>query len=137
MAAPKIIIDTNILSYQMKHRPEAELYLKHLQGKLISITFITVGELCYWAEKSNWGEKKCLQLETTIKNFVVIPYDYEVAKLYGQVAAERERKGSPISQNDAWIAACALRHTVPLVTHNAKDFKDIDGLEVISERIGS
>ena len=32
-----------------------------------------------------------------------------------------------------WIAACALRHSIPLVTHNSKDFVGIPGLKVISE----
>jgi len=33
---------------------------------------------------------------------------------------------------DAWIAACAVRHKVPLITHDAH-FKDVDGLEVVTE----
>jgi predicted nucleic acid-binding protein len=47
--------------------------------------------------------------------------------------AERKRNGKPIALNDAWIAACTLRHGVPLVTHNAKDFIGITGLEIITE----
>ncbi len=41
--------------------------------------------------------------------------------------------GRSISCNDAWIAACAVKHGVPLVTHNAKDFEAIGGLKVVSE----
>jgi len=29
----------------------------------------------------------------------------------------------PLSFPDAWFAACAVRHKIPLVTHNAKDLK--------------
>ena len=50
-----------------------------------------------------------------------------------RIVAERERKGRPISFNDAWIAACAVKHGVPLVTHNPKDFEQISGLNIVSE----
>ena len=47
--------------------------------------------------------------------------------------ATRQRAGQSITPNDAWIAACALRHGVPLVTHNAKHFQNIEDLEIITE----
>lgn len=135
MTTPKIIIDTNIVSYMMRAGPEAKAYVSHLKGKLIAISFITVGELYSWAEKNNWGEKRRLLLETTLKNYVVIPYDHEIAKQYGKVLAERERLGRPISFSDAWIAACAIRHKTPLVTHNSRDFELISDLQMITEKI--
>ena len=42
-------------------------------------------------------------------------------------------KGRPIAEADAWVAAVALRHGLPLVTHNRKHFDGIPGLTVISE----
>ena len=134
MTSTKVVIDTNIVSYLMKGKQEAALYQKHLQGRLISISFMTVGELYYGAEKRNWGVQKRKQLETTLRNFVVIPYDQEIARCYGVIVAERERQGRPISCADAWIAACALRHKIHLITHNAKDFEKIAELEVITEQ---
>lgn len=134
MTEPKIVIDTNIVSYIMRGGQLAEVYSQHLQGKLVSISFITVGELYFGAEKAKWGEKRRNQLETTLRNFVVIPYDHDIARCYGRIVAERERKGRPISCADAWISACAVRHGVPLVTHNAKDFDVIEDLHVITEQ---
>lgn len=135
MTTLKIIIDTNIVSYLMRGSPEAKVYATHLQGKLVAISFVTVGELYYGAEKRNWGKTKRLRLETTLKNCVVIPYDHEIARQYAKVLVERERMGRPISFNDAWIAACALRHNTPLVTHNGKDFESISGLQIITEKL--
>ena len=40
-----------------------------------------------------------------------------------------------IQPNDAWIAACAVRHAVPLVTHNAKDFEGITSSDIITETV--
>jgi tRNA(fMet)-specific endonuclease VapC len=133
MTPPKLIVDTNIVSYLMRGGDLAERYAPHLQGKLLAITFITVGEMYYGAEKKHWGEQKRKQMETTLRNFVVVPYDHEIAKCYGRLVAERERKGRPISCADAWIAACAIRHAVPIVTHNVKDFENTPDLKVITE----
>ena len=133
MSDAKIILDTNIVSYLMKGGDLARAYAPHVQGKLLAIAFITVGEMYFGAENKNWGEQKRKELETTLRNFVVIPYDHEIARCYGRLVAERKRNGKPISPNDAWIAACAARHAVPLVTHNARDFEGITSLAVITE----
>jgi len=133
VTAVKVLVDTNVVSYVMKGGPLAQAYAPHLQGKLLSISFVTVGEMYYGAEKDRWGNRKRSQLETVLRNFVVIPYDVEIAKHYGIIVARRQRMGRPISFPDAWIAACALRHGVPLVTHNAKDFTEISGLSIVTE----
>ena len=131
----RVLLDTNIVSYLMRGGPLAEAYERHTEGRLLAISFVTVGELYYGAEKRNWGERRRKVLETTLRNFVVVPYDHDVARCYGRLVAERETMGKPIQPNDAWIAACAVRHTVPLVTHNAKDFEGITSLDIITETV--
>jgi tRNA(fMet)-specific endonuclease VapC len=132
----KLMLDTNIVSYMMKEHTLAKAYVPHLRGRVLAISFITVGEMYYGAEKDGWGERRRAALETQLRNFMVVPYDHQIARAYGLVVAEREKKGMRIEPNDAWIAACAVRHEVPLVTHNAKDFREITGLTVISESSG-
>ena len=133
MNVSRVLADTNVISYTMRGGRLAELYAHHLKGKLVAISFITVGELYYGAEKARWGRDRRLKLETALRNFLVIPYDHEVAKTYGRIVAKRERAGRPISSPDAWIAACAVRHGIPLITHNSRDFEQVEGLNVISE----
>lgn len=60
MSDVKIILDTNIVSYLMKGGPLAEAYAPHVQGKLLAIAFITVGEMYFGAEKAT-GEKKSVR----------------------------------------------------------------------------
>lgn len=129
----RLMVDTNVVSYVMKGGPLAQLYAPHLQGKLLAISFITVGEMYFGAEKAGWGVAKRQRLEESLRNFVVVPYDHEIARRYAQVCVQRQHAGRPVSLHDAWIAACALRHGVPLVTHNRKDFEGIDELALISE----
>jgi tRNA(fMet)-specific endonuclease VapC len=39
--------------------------------------------------------------------------------------------GTPIPENDVWIAAIAIQHSLPLMTRD-KRFKAVKGLEVLS-----
>ncbi len=133
MSDAKLILDTNIVSYLMKGGPLAKAYARRVEDCLLAISFITVGEMYFGAEKARWGKKKRKILETTLRNFVVIPYDHEIAVCYGKLLGERTRAGKPMSLHDAWIAACAVRHAIPLVTHNVRDFLGVSALNVISE----
>ncbi len=137
MTPARVLLDTNIVSYLMRGNREAKAYSRHVENRLLAISFITVGELYFGAEQAKWGDTKRRALEATLRQFVVVPYDKETAACYGRLVAERQRGGRPISLNDAWIAACAVRFGIPLVTHNARDFSGISDLQVITEPIPS
>ena len=116
----------------MKGTDLGQRYKRHLAGKIVGIVFVTVAEMHYGAEKNSWGEKRRLQLEEHLKNFVVLPYNNEIAKVYARVVVERERAGRSISWPDAWIAATARWHRLPLVSHDG-DFVGITGLDLVRE----
>jgi len=115
----------------LKKHSLAQQYRPLLEGKLLSISFMTVAELYRWAIERAWGEKRIKQLEETIQNYVVLSSDDEICRHWAKV---RSIKGHPISDPDAWIAATAMRYNTPLVTHNLKHFKPIQelGLKLIS-----
>jgi predicted nucleic acid-binding protein len=133
MDTRKLMLDTNIVSYLFKKSDFGRPYYRHLDGKLLFLPFISVGEIFLWAESAGWGQRRRIEMEERLRNYIVVPYDHEIARSYARIAAERKRNGRPISLHDAWIAACAVRHAVPLVTHNADDFVGITGLNVITE----
>jgi predicted nucleic acid-binding protein len=137
MKAGKLMLDTNIVSYLLKKNDLIRPYLQHFRGNLLFLPFISVGELYLWAESAGWGQKRRSELEERLRNYVVVPYDHEIARHYARIAAERKRNGQPIGLHDAWIAACAVRHGVPLVTHNAKDFEGIPSLKILTEKKGA
>jgi len=128
-----VIVDTDVVSFLLKSDTRAELYRPHLQGKTLALSFMTVAELYQWAYIRNWGKRRLTRLEEQLRGYVIVPYDNELCKQWATVCVERQRVGRPISVQDAWIAATALRHGCPLVTHNRDDYTDIAGLKVISE----
>ena len=71
-------------------------------------------------------------LDRSLTKYLIIPNDIEVCRIWGNLRAERQAIGKVISPQNAWIAATAIRHNLPLVTNNAKDFQNIAKLQVIS-----
>ena len=128
----RVIADTNVVSYLMKGTDLGKRYKRHLDGKVVGIVFVTVAEMHYGAERAGWSEKRRRELEEHLRNFVVLPYHNDIAKVYARVVVERERSGRAISWPDAWIAATALWHGIPLVSHDA-DFSGIAGLQLVTE----
>ena len=52
----------------------------------------------------------------------VLPFDKTAAEHFAELAAERERAGTPISFADAQIAAICLAADAQLATRNVRDF---------------
>jgi tRNA(fMet)-specific endonuclease VapC len=127
-----VLLDTNIVSFLLKGDSRARSYAPHLQGRILAISFMTVAELFQWAFVHNWGARRMSQLETSLRNYTVLPFDIALCRLWGEVRANCRAVGRPISPQDAWIAATALQHRMPLVTHNPADFEAIEELELIT-----
>ena len=125
-----VVVDTDVFSFTLKGDTRAALYKKHLDGNLLHLSFSTVAELYRWTIVHNWGKKRIDKLEAAIGNCFVLGYDHDMA---WEWAAVMSIKGRPMGPGDAWVAATALRHGLPLVTHNRKHFENIPGLAVISE----
>jgi tRNA(fMet)-specific endonuclease VapC len=107
----------------LKGHTLAEVYRPHLEGHILAMSFMTVAELYEGAIRARWGKRKRALLESALHSYLVIPTSPELCQRWGEVRSERRRQ--PISSEDAWIAATALLHNCPLVTHNPGDFRGI------------
>lgn len=128
-----VLLDTNIVSYLFKGDSRADQYAPHLLHQELAISMMTVAELFQWAGMRNWGTRRIAQLEALLNSYTILPSDWETCRSWANVRVERHNLGHPISPQDAWIAAIALRYGVSLVTHNPGDFQKITGLSVITE----
>ena len=129
-----VLLDTDVYSYLTKSGDtRGPIYRPHVEGKTICVSFITVGEILYGAKKKKWSAAKIEDAKQKLKSVVIVPYDYELCVRYGELKASLESQGITVALHDLWIAACALRHSIPLVSNNRKNFENIPGLELISE----
>jgi tRNA(fMet)-specific endonuclease VapC len=132
---PSCLVDTDVYSYiTSSNRKRGEPYKPHLQGHTIALSFITIGEQYYGyrrkINKGEWAESRIQMLETGFALVAIVPYDIEVCRTYGKLRATLLQ--NTVSPNDLWIAACAVRHSLTLVTNNRKHFDKVPGLVFIS-----
>jgi tRNA(fMet)-specific endonuclease VapC len=123
-------LDTNIVSYFMRGHSLTDLYRHFLQNHTLAISFMTVAEIYEGAARANWNDRKISLLQDSLDNYIVIPSSPEICRIWADIRVGRRRH--PISSEDAWIAATALAHSCPLVTHDASDFQGIVGLKILT-----
>ncbi len=128
-----VLLDTNIISFIFKNDSRAALYEPFLKGNKLAISFMTVAELHQWSAMRKWGKSRIKKMEYELKKYLVLPYDINTCRLWGVLRARCNSIGKPISPQDAWIAANALQYEIPLVTHNPKDFRAVNDLEIMSQ----
>jgi tRNA(fMet)-specific endonuclease VapC len=129
-----VLLDTDVFSFFMKSGDtRIKIYAPHVQGKLLAVSFITVGELLFGSAKKKWGRAKIADLNQRLRSVVIVPYDFKLCSTYGDLKAKLHEAGRGITDNDLWIASCAIRHSIPLISNNRRHFEGIPGLILISE----
>jgi tRNA(fMet)-specific endonuclease VapC len=119
----------------LKGHRRGDPYKRHVDGKAIAISVVTIGELYSGATKNEWGPAKLQNLESRLRTAVIISLDLDVCHAYATIRNQKSSTGSHrvVETNDAWIAACAVRHALPLVSNNRRHFDWIPGLTLICE----
>src|SRR5690348_16487545 len=103
-----ILLDTDVFSYLMREGdPHAAAFRPHVADKSVAISFVTVAELLFGAEKKRWGAAKKADLESRLRLVLVIPFDLDTCRVYARTRASLP-KGRTVAPNDLWIAACAI-----------------------------
>jgi tRNA(fMet)-specific endonuclease VapC len=118
-----LVLDTDVASYLFKNSAHAKQFRPLLKGQQVALAFVSVAELFKWAVKRGWSSQKVEQLEMALRRYVVIPYDRDLAWAWARIVTACEDAGRPIAPSDAWVAAAALRHDVPLLTNNLKHYE--------------
>lgn len=118
-----ILLDTDVFSFLMRPNDDrARIYQPHVENRLIAVSFITVGELLFGAYRRNWGAARTAELQSRLRSVVIVPFDFQLCGVYASIKSKLESAGSRIEDNDLWIAACAIRHSIPLLSNNRSHF---------------
>lgn len=126
----KYMLDTNIVIYTIKNKPQVvrEAFIKH-HGQMC-ITTVTLMELVYGAEKSANPERNLREIEGFAARLDVLPYDNAAAIHTGQIRSELAKAGKPIGSYDQMIAGHARSQGLVLVTNNEKEFERVPALRL-------
>ena len=110
-------------------RDDARVQQRLLSVSEAFLSSITVGELYYGAKESAHPAENISQIRLLVDSVTVLPCDRETAWHYGEIKDHLRRKGSPVPENDIWIAAIARRFALTLVTWDTH-FDLIDGVSI-------
>lgn len=109
-------IDTVTYSHFKRGDPQTVDLLD--SASWIGVSVIVIGELSAGFESGN----RLLQNRAGLSEFLAmpcvetLPVDRQTAQIFGEIAADLRRRGTPIPTNDIWIAAACARAGATLVT---------------------
>ncbi len=111
-----MILDTSALSAFVDGDPGVGDVLRREERAAIPV--IVLGEFRYGIAQSKRRSSYEAWLESYVGNFDVLPVTDETAVVYAALRLTLKRAGRPIPANDAWIAALALQHRLPVLSRD-------------------
>ncbi len=111
-----MILDTNALSaFVDGDAGVGEILSRQARA---AIPVIVLGEFRYGIAESRHRPAYEAWLESQLPHFDVLPVTDETAVAYAALRVALRRSGRPIPANDAWIAALALQHQLPVLSRD-------------------
>lgn len=121
-----MILDTNALSaFVGGESGVGELLRRQARA---AIPVIVLGEFRYGIAQSKHRSAYEAWLESWLPSFEVLPVTAQTTIAYAALRSRLKRAGRPIPANDAWIAALALEHGLPVLSRD-RHFDAVPGLE--------
>lgn len=127
--AQVVLCDTNILIDFSKRNPDIVRTLQIIGTANVVVSAISAGEFVF-------GALNKADLAKIMKglNAIKIIHVDEAISDKGLELVQRYGLSHTLAVPDAFIAATALVHDLPLYTLNRKDFRFIEGLQLYDER---
>jgi tRNA(fMet)-specific endonuclease VapC len=120
-----VILDTNALSAFVEGEAVIADILRRQPRAAIPV--IVLGEFRYGISESRYRRRYEVWLESHLPEFEVLPITGETTVSYATLRVALKKTGRPIPANDAWIAALALQHGLPVLTRD-EHFDAVPGL---------
>jgi predicted nucleic acid-binding protein len=132
-----VLVDTNVFTARLRERSAlATQYTKHLFGQRIALAPQTVAEARYGALNANWGSARQQRLARLVARARILPMDIDTIEAVAELRNQCRMIGHALHQSnhnaDLWIAATAIRWSIPLVAHDAV-FIGAPGVRLLTE----
>jgi len=103
----KFLLDTCFLIDLFDNKVDIVSFQKN---KLFFIPSIAIGELYFGASLSKLKEKHIKKINELFDSFPVLNIDKDTAKMYADIKLKLRTQGTPIPENDIWIAALSMQY---------------------------
>ncbi|MFW5700728.1 MAG: type II toxin-antitoxin system VapC family toxin [Cyclobacteriaceae bacterium] len=124
-----ILLDTDVCIELLRGNKKV-IQKRKEEDDSIAISFMTLAELFYGAEKSSNPIKNRILVEEFVLTVSIIQSDYSIMRKYAELKANLETKGVPLTDADLFIAATTLTKCNKMITGNIKHYNRIDELRI-------
>jgi tRNA(fMet)-specific endonuclease VapC len=114
----RYLLDTNTVSHLIKGHPAVARRVVAVPMASLCISALTEGELLFGLAKRPDAKRLHVLVQELLRRVDVLTWDSSIAKYYGIVRADMERRSKIIAPLDLLIAVHALSVGAVLVTHD-------------------
>ena len=125
----EVLLDTSIVVAHLREDAGVAERLKYADE--LRLPLVAVGELEYGVGRASDTSKATERLEQFLSIVEIVLPDRTTAKVYGKIKSELAQVGTPIPDNDIWVAATARQHALPLAQRD-EHFRRITGLKLLN-----
>jgi len=123
------LLDTNICIYLLKNKFSLVEKIEFIGTVNCFLSEITIAELKYGAENSDFPEKNALKIKLLQQCFIVIPI-FNSLDVYAKEKSRLKKSGNILDDFDLLIGATAITNDLTLVTKNISDFRRLNGIDI-------
>ncbi|MCR1795739.1 PIN domain-containing protein [Leptospira sp. id769339] len=125
------LLDTNICIFLIKKKNQKILdKLKKNLNKGLFISSLTLAELEFGIENSDYKEKNRVSLIEILSIFDILPFEQSDAQTFGIIKADLKKSGNLIGSIDTLLAAQALSRDLVFITNNTREFNRVKNLKI-------
>lgn len=122
----RYLLDTNIVIALFTGDRAVEAKVANTEN--VAFAPPIIGEFCFGAQKSEKVTENLYRINMFIEEHLLFSFDLETAQWYGIIKNQLRRQGTPIPNNDIWIAAIAMQHNLILDTRDSH-FDQVESLQ--------
>ena len=124
-----MILDTNAVSAIAKG--EATAVREFASSVQVALPVVVLGEYRFGILQSRHRSEYERWLNELLHACSVLEIQEETTHWYAELRSQLKRAGTPIPPNDAWIAALALQHSLPILSRD-RHFDSVPGVQRVT-----
>lgn len=125
----RYLLDTNTVSRLLREDSGVMRRVARVPARAMAISSITASELWYGLAKRPTSTRRSVVVEEFLRHADVMAFDGAVARRFGELRADLERRGKLLAPLDMQIAAHALSLDLILVSNDAA-FRHVEGVQL-------
>jgi tRNA(fMet)-specific endonuclease VapC len=123
-----ILLDTSVVVAHL--RGSIDLQTLASADEPLFLPLVALGELYRGVLRSARPESSRAKVDQFLEIAAVLYPDVATAEIYARIAQALETRGTPIPENDIWIAAMALECDMPLAARD-DHFRQVERLDIL------